>query len=107
MKALGILTWIAVAILVSSLLGAWSAAQIWSWFAAAQYGPGPTLGAWFGVLFIARTAVTTATSNLAKVPTESDPDWGVIVKKSVNHWVSILLYVGIAWCIGSVFGWIH
>lgn len=101
MKALGILTWTMIAIVISALLNSWAMATLWRWFAAAQYGHGPSMGAWFGIAAIVRL-VTTHTR--IKDP-DRDASWSEIVQAQIAWWLLVLATVGTAWLVGLITGW--
>lgn len=103
MKGLGIFAWIAISALVSALLDSWAMATLWRWFAAAQYGPGPSLGAWFGLATIASLALQSGPD----FKSAADTPWSEVVKKTIMAWLLVLLALGIAWCVGAVVGWIR
>ena len=103
MKALGIFAWIAISTLVSALLNSWTMATLWRWFAAVQYGSGPSLGAWFGLAVIARLAL----QGVPDFQSAADTPWSKVVKNKVMAWLFVLFTLGVAWCVGAVVGWIR
>lgn len=104
MKALGIITWIAISTLLSSLLHAWALATLWHWFASAQYGVGPSLGAWFGLAVIGRLALRTTDF---KKSTPDKNTWGDLVVYQFDSWLAVLTALGTSWIVGVVVGWIR
>lgn len=104
MKALGIIAWIAISTLASALLNAWALATVWRWFAAVQYGAGPSMGAWFELAMIARLALHGA--DVKKSDAYKDADWGDIVLHQIVSWLLVLTSLGAAWIVGAVVGWL-
>jgi len=102
MKPLGILLLIIVAIPASALLETVAARNVWSWFLATQYGPGPTLGAWFGI----SVTVSILTGRLHGKWTGGD-ELRVLVIATANAWARILLFLVVAYGVGSIFGWVQ
>lgn len=107
MKALGVLTWIAISSLISALVHSWMMQCLWRWFLARQYGPGPTMGAWFGIATIAGFVIYKATRTRTKGDDRTIDEiiWDS-VKETVSMWFGCLLVLGIAWCTGSLIGWV-
>jgi len=107
MKALGILTWIAISSLVSAFVSSWTMQCLWRWFLAHDYGHGPSLGAWFGIASISGLMFRLGTATNAKAESKSsDSYWLEAALHSVGVWIGCMLTLAIAWCIGSVIGWI-
>jgi hypothetical protein len=105
MKKLGMVALLLSVGLVSTLLHAWAATVLWSWFVAAQYGRGPSLGAWCGLIAIAQMAVVwPSTRDLLR-----DDGMGVSdhVFAAIYRWVVVLLTLGLLWCLGAAAGWIR
>ena len=104
MKALGKITFFCISILFGALLSAWILSKLWLWFVAAQYGHGPSLGAWYGLALIGRSALhrADATSN----EKGNDKDFGDLALETVSLWVGYLIVLGLAWVTGAVIGWI-
>lgn len=108
LEALCFLAWIPVALLGDVVLNAWAMSKLWHWFAAVQYGEGPQLGVWYGVAIIARLMLVRKddVERALKVDDDAPSLWGVI-KKSLWGWAAILLMLGVAWSIGSMFHWVR
>jgi len=108
LEALCYLAWLLVALLGDALLNAWAMSRLWHWFAAAQYGAGPQLGVWFGVAIIARLMLRHEDDVERTIKADDDaPSLGGVIKKSLWSWAAILLTLGVAWGIGSMFHWVQ
>ena len=100
MKALVIFIRIVVSTFVSAMLNTWAMHTLWWWFAAAQYGAGPTMATWFGLAIIVRLAL------LKMDKTDSDFEWSELVTRQVTVWLLVLAALGSAWVVGATFGWV-
>lgn len=73
---------------INAYVSSWSMSKIWEWFIQAQYGMGPSLGAWFGIniLFYSLSAR------------------GLIMVKKDDNWNSshMRIIVALVWSIGSL-----
>jgi len=107
-NAVGILVWTALAIPIGSFLEAWSASKLWSWFCSMQYGAGPSIGVWFGVLSIADLVILGVfhTKN-SKGVDKSAPEVGAVIGDSLGRWLFMGMLLVTAWGTGIVFGWIR
>lgn len=110
MKALGIVTWYCISAMISAIVQAWTMTKLWAWFVAQEYGPGPSMGAWFGIATILGFVVSMSLVSQAK-PNKEDKDWDGIIKESVGisigKWIGCALILIISWTLGSVLGWVH
>lgn len=101
------LGWICFSAMISALIQAWTITKLWTWFVAAEYGPGPSMGAWYGISIILGLIVGMA---ILKIDSKDEP-WDVVIKTSVNSsiikWGSCLLLLAICWAVGSFLGWKH
>jgi ABC-type sugar transport system permease subunit len=105
------LAWIITSLLVTALLQSCAMAKLWSWFAAPKYGPGPSLGAWFGIALIIRMMLQgePKKDHRGRWPWETDDDldlWGT-VRASLWIWGGILFALAAAWSMGAAVGWIR
>jgi Mg/Co/Ni transporter MgtE len=113
MKTLGIFTWIAISSLLTALIQAAVLRRLWSWFVAGEYGPGPSLGAWFGIATILGLIIGMATTATTAPPRASkrDESWDEIIRQSVSHtlarWIGCGVALGMTWAIGSLLGWVR
>lgn len=104
------LAWFLVALLVDAVLNAWVMSALWRWFAAPQYGAGPTLGAWFGVALIARLILRNEADEdhaLKQLQDTEDLSLAGVIKKSLWSWAGVLFTLGVAWCLGTALHWIR
>jgi hypothetical protein len=99
------IAWFACAALISGLLGTWVFSELWYWFVSAQYGSGPTTGAWFGIATILKLII----SGKVKWPVKKDNNYALrpAIQKDLLTWCAFLLVLIVAWCMGSVLGWIR
>ncbi len=102
-RKLGTLLWFLIAVPTSAFLQAWTAHNMWSWFLAAQYGPGPTLGAWFGVTVI----VSLLTRGLKREPATDIGKLGELVSATIESWVFLLGLSALSLGVGAIFGWVQ
>src|SRR5262249_11345254 len=110
LELLCFLAWIIVAVLVDAFLNAWAMSQLWHWFAAAQYGAGPTLSAWFGLAVIARLAIqgeADKESILKQLKNDDAPSLKKVVWESRASWSNVLFTILLAWGLGSALHWIR
>jgi ABC-type sugar transport system permease subunit len=109
LEVLCLIAWILFALLVNSLLQAWAMSVLWRWFAAPQYGSGPSIGAWFGLAMIANLALQGAAEEQAirQQLREDEPSMTSMISKSLWRWAGILFTIGVAWCLGSALHWIR
>jgi hypothetical protein len=104
MKIFGMISWVVTSALISALLNSWTMSVLWRWFAAAEYGHGPSTGAWFGIGTIAYVAVGTYPTK--KKGERSDGlEW--MVGQQFMRWSLILMTLGLSWIIGASVGWIR
>jgi hypothetical protein len=102
MKALGIFTWVVLSYLVSSLLTTFALGKLWVWFVAAEYGPGPSMGAWFGISnILGLVLLFHSRGNSDASETEG------MMSHTIMRWVICGLGLAFSWCLGSAFGWVH
>lgn len=106
MKTLGIVTWFVISALVTALIESWALHTLWRWFLSAQYGTGPSFGAWFGITAITGLVVGTTITNASLAKNDEEWDAKKAVAKTIGTWLGILALLGISWAIGSAIGWI-
>ncbi len=110
MKALAIFTWFAIASLVNALIQAAVLHRLWSWFVAHEYGPGPSLGAWFGIATILGMIVGMATPMRGRAADRTESIDETIrrgVTATVARWIGCGVALVFAWCVGSALGWVR
>lgn len=87
---------------VLAALKAWTAATVWRWFLAEQFGPGPSIGAWFGIMAIAWLV-------LHGVATQKpDKDQSPIAIVATHATAAVLVCFGTlatTWAFGAITGW--
>lgn len=105
MKFLGILTWLIMTVIGSALLHSWALSKMWHWFVSAQYGAGPSMGAWFGFAAIAR--LTLIRADESKSDEDADGVVSRMVRATIGHWIGILLALGATWLCGTTVGWVR
>lgn len=102
MKALGFVAWICLASIVSAVIDTAVANRLWLWFVARDYGHGPSLGAWFGLVTIIRLVQMTGKSSSQKEPQPI----GGIVGPAITRWLLCGLVLALSWVVGVTCGWI-
>lgn len=105
MKTLGLLAWMCISAIGSGLVETSVASRLWLWFVAREYGPGPSLGAWFGIV----TVVSMIQSRSRSSAQEEDPipTLGKLVQTTVMRWMLCGLILALAWLTGTICGWIR
>jgi hypothetical protein len=106
---IALFTWLVVSSLITALLEAWSLQHLWAWFAAAELGPGPSMGAWYGVASIFALALFMS-KPLPSPPSEEKSTADTLrsaVSRSFSRWIFCALGVGVTWTAGSVIGWVR
>lgn len=110
MKTLGVLALIAIGSIVTSLIQSAVLSKIWTWFVAFEYGPGPSMGSWFGISTILGLIVSMVLSSMIS-DDNNDKPLGEVIKKMIARWVGLWLgcacLLGICWITGSILGWMH
>ncbi len=104
MKIFGMISWIVTSALISALLNSWALSVLWRWFVAAEYGHGPSPGAWFGIATIARLAIYTLPTK-KKGERNDDLEW--LVGQQFVWWALVLITLGTSWIVGASIGWIR
>jgi hypothetical protein len=107
MKTLGIFAWIAISSLVTALIQAAALRRLWSWFVAAEYGPGPSLGAWFGIATILGLIVGMAAPLRAADKEPADEMTRRAVVHTLSRWLAYGLVLVTARLVGSALGWVR
>ncbi len=103
MKALGILGSAVLSIFIGAMIQAAAMQRLWLWFLSAEYGTGPSLGAWYGISTIVALRVQSVVGDRS----ETDPvDPWRSIKLMVIQWIGIAVILGVAWAVGAAFGWI-
>lgn len=100
MDKLGVFVWFAVAVPLSTIANAYGLSCIWRWFMSAEYGRGPSLGAWFGLSIIAVLLTV-------HLPHRSMPEQALALwRRSALQlgWLCALLAV--VYGVGAIFEWI-
>ena len=109
MKLLGILPIIAFGFTVTSMIQATVLGKIWAWFAAAEYGSGPSKGAWFGISIILGLIISMSQSRNYDI--DGDFSYNKYLKHTVirwaGQWIGCACLLGLCWFTGSIFGWLH
>lgn len=91
---------------VGAIVEASTFQALWSWFAASQYGSGPSLGAWFGVAVIFGVALNIA---LVNVPREKNDPTKILlelVTRNVEIWIGCACVLASSWITGHLLGWV-
>lgn len=91
--------------IVTVLLEVHLFSHVWSWFLAEQYGPGPTLAAWFGLATVLTVIVNTCLLAHPTEKSENDPVTHVITR-SLGTWIGLVVVYVLTWCTGSLLGWV-
>jgi hypothetical protein len=107
-KAIGFMVWLAVSSLLNALVQAWALRTVWRWFVAAEYGTGPSLGAWFGLASIAGVILT---FHAVARSTDKEEDTDAAVRHAtlqmVSRWIGVAFALGMLWLTGSLLGWVR
>ena len=109
-ERLFILAWRLLDAPISALISAWAASKLWTWFLSSQYGAGPSIGAWFGALFLfylASLGIAQAVSNLKSEGAAHQDTVSGAIGESIGHWILVGGLLGLAFGTGSIFGWIQ
>lgn len=112
MKIIGVFVCVAICTIFSSLIQAAALGKLWFWFMAAEYGPGPSMGAWFGVASILGLILTSAQPAKSKSSDKvSDESLDTLIKdmflKWIGTWLGIAGLLGLCWVTGLILGWLH
>lgn len=99
MDKLGVIAWFVIAMPVSTVVDAFALSRVWRWFLSAQYGGGPSLGAWFGVSVIA--VLLTLHLPHRKMPDEATALW----KRSALQLAWVASVLAVVYAVGAIFGW--
>ena len=89
---------------VTAYAESWVMSKNWEWFLQDRFGPGPSMGAWFGISTIFGLMIGRRLVLLAK-----DPSWDRPIQIVTTALVPLLvapIAVGLSWCTGRVLGWI-
>lgn len=103
---IGRLVWSVIALPIGAFIEAGAASKLWEWFLSSQYGAGPSIGAWFGVLSIVDLVVLGVIRANAKQDAE-DSQVVSVVRASIGRWIFMGIVLGMAFGTGSIFGWIR
>jgi hypothetical protein len=110
MKILGMFVTIAIFSIFTGVIEAAMLSKLWAWFVAAEYGSGPSYGAWFGISMILGTIVQTATPMRSPSGKETD-DLDDLIKKMVGKqiglWFGCFMSLALAWVTGAAMGWLR
>ena len=107
MKLFGTIAWFCVSSVVSALVHAWAMTKIWSWFVMAEYGTGPSMGAWFGISAILTLIISAATSTLQTKTDSGKNYFADMIISSISRWLGCFVMLFIVRGTGSVLGWVH
>lgn len=91
---------------LTALVEAFTFSTLWSWFARAQYGDGPTFSTWFGAATIAATAINLALINVAREKTDPGRMFTTLVLRHVGVWIGLFGVLATSYAIGLVLGWV-
>jgi hypothetical protein len=85
---------------LNALTTSWTCREIWSWFLAATYGPGPSLAGWYGINLL----MTLATLHLTR------EKWGITLagRATKSFGLTALgcaLILGVSYFVRIVCGW--
>lgn len=91
---------------VTALIGCAACRLLWGWFLAAEYGDGPSNGAWFGVSTILGMIVQASTPRKTGDGSQ-DTTLSSLVGSIATRWATIGLVLVVARFVGAVCGWIR
>lgn len=83
----------------------WTMSKLWTWFEAKAYGGGPSIGQWYGISLIFGLLLAPAIMEVARDKVEQDSVIETVIGRSLGVIVGCLIVLGVAWCVGSVTGW--
>lgn len=89
--------------LADAVLAALFATQVWWSFLSAQYGDGPSIGAWFGICLLVIAIMATAT----RTPSDEPPSTEQIMTAAISRWAGGTIMLVLAMFTGSLAGWVR
>jgi hypothetical protein len=105
MNRLGIVLWALFAIPTKALILTVVISRLWRWFLSAQYGDGPSFGAWFGAAVI--ISISTWHPSVKDFEDGSDANLRTCIAASLSTWTILVLTMLLAFAVGSIFGWVR
>lgn len=80
---------------------------LWGWFVAAEYGPGPSIGAWVGISTILGLIVHNHGAQVSDRRDKSDASASSVIGVVIGRLAAIGVILVVARFVGAVFGWIE
>jgi hypothetical protein len=92
---------------VSALIEMFTLSKLWAWFAAAQYGAGPTDATLYGLVLMATTVVCLALVGMnVATKGQEEASYATSIATTVGVWLGCFLALGAAFVTGAILGWI-
>lgn len=92
---------------ITAIIGAKSTSKIWEWFVARDYGPGPSLAAWFGISEIIAMLLAMALLHVARKESDRNANpFMTVIGQTLGMWMGFALILVFAWVTGFALHWV-
>lgn len=89
---------------VNAVVQSWTLQKLWTWFLSREYGPGPSMGAWYGIGAMIGVMMALHLSPLARK--EGWDKHSAFLRRSLELPLVCLLVLAVTWGLGSIIGWV-